>query len=118
MQVLGGHHTEGLWQRLGVTDAELRRWDHLSRNLHVPFLPGGLLAQFEGYGDLAELDWDAYRHRYGDIGRLDLILEAEDDTTNRYQASKQADVLMLFYLLSAEELDCGSAPPRPRLRSG
>ncbi|HWM02554.1 MAG TPA: hypothetical protein VNP92_09480 [Actinophytocola sp.] len=52
----------------------------------------------------ALLDWDAYRTRYGDIGRLDLILEAENDTTNRYQASKQADVLMLFYLLSAEEL--------------
>jgi trehalose/maltose hydrolase-like predicted phosphorylase len=29
---------------------------------------------------------------------------AEGDTTNRYKASKQTDVLMLFYLLSAEEL--------------
>ncbi|CAL9463564.1 putative glycosyl hydrolase [Actinosynnema sp. ALI-1.44] len=103
-RVLGGHHTEDLWRRLGVTDAELRRWDRLSRRLHVPFLPDGLLAQFEGYGDLDELDWEGYRARYGDIGRLDLILEAEDDTTNRYQASKQADVLMLFYLLSADEL--------------
>jgi trehalose/maltose hydrolase-like predicted phosphorylase len=38
------------------------------------------------------------------IERLDLILEAEGDTPNRYKASKQADVLMLLYLLSAEEL--------------
>jgi trehalose/maltose hydrolase-like predicted phosphorylase len=60
-RVLGGHHTEDLWQRLGVTDAELRHWDHLSRRLHVPLLPNGLLAQFTGYGDLDELDWDAYR---------------------------------------------------------
>jgi trehalose/maltose hydrolase-like predicted phosphorylase len=103
-EVLGGHHTEDLWQRLGVTNAELRHWDHLSRRLSVPLLTGGLLAQFDGYGDLDELDWDAYRARYGDIGRLDLILEAENDTTNRYQASKQADALMLFYLFSAEEL--------------
>ncbi|MPZ79004.1 MAG: family 65 glycosyl hydrolase [Actinophytocola sp.] len=103
-EVLGGHHTEDLWLRLGVTDTELRHWDHLSRRLHVPFLSSGLLAQFDGYGDLDELDWDAYRARYGDIGRLDLVLEAENDTTNRYQASKQADVLMLFYLLSADEL--------------
>ncbi len=36
--------------------------------------------------------------------RLDRILEAEGDTPNGYKASKQADVLMLFYLFSAEEL--------------
>ena len=29
---------------------------------------------------------------------------AEDDSTNNYRLSKQADVLMLFYLFSAEEL--------------
>ena len=42
--------------------------------------------------------------QYGDIQRLDRILEAEGDTPNRYKASKQADVLMLFYLFSADEL--------------
>ena len=42
--------------------------------------------------------------RYGNIQRLDLILEAEQDSANRYKLSKQADVLMLFYLFSAEEL--------------
>lgn len=103
-ELLGGHHTEELWQRLGVDEAELQRWEHIGSRLHVPWLPNGLLAQFEGYGDLAELDWDAYRARYDDIGRLDLILEAENDSTNRYQVTKQADVLMLFYLFSAEEL--------------
>jgi alpha,alpha-trehalase len=35
---------------------------------------------------------------------LDRILEAEGDTSNRYKASKQADVLMLFYLFSSGEL--------------
>ena len=49
-------------------------------------------------------DWPGYQARYGNIQRLDRILEAEHDTTNRYQVSKQADVLMLFYLLSADEL--------------
>ena len=47
---------------------------------------------------------EGYRNRYGDIGRLDRILEAEGDTPNRYRLSKQADVLMLFYLLSPREL--------------
>jgi alpha,alpha-trehalase len=65
----------------------------------------GVLSQFEGYDELEELDWEGYRARYGDIQRLDRILEAEGDTPNRYKASKQADVLMLFYLFSAEELE-------------
>lgn len=42
--------------------------------------------------------------RHGNIQRLDRILEADNDSVNRYKASKQADVLMLFYLLSADEL--------------
>ena len=53
---------------------------------------------------LEELDWDEYRRKYGDIQRLDRILEAEGDTPNRYKLTKQADVMMLFYLLPASEL--------------
>jgi trehalose/maltose hydrolase-like predicted phosphorylase len=64
----------------------------------------GVISQFDGYGDLAELDWTHYRRRYGDIRRLDRILEAEGDSVNRYQASKQADVLMLGYLFPPAEL--------------
>ena len=64
----------------------------------------GVLSQFEGYDDLEEFDWVGYSERYGDIQRLDRILEAENDTTNRYKLSKQADVLMLFYLLPPAEL--------------
>jgi hypothetical protein len=64
----------------------------------------GIISQFEGYDALEEFDWDGYRERYGDIHRLDRILEAEGDTPNRYKVSKQADVLMLFYLFSADEL--------------
>ena len=63
-----------------------------------------VISQFDGYADLEELDWLDYRERYGDIQRLDRILEAEGDTTNRYKVSKQADVLMLFYLLPHDEL--------------
>jgi len=70
----------------------------------VPFHADGIISQFEGYEQLAEFDWEVYRERYGDIGRLDLILAAEGDSPNNYRLSKQADVLMLFYLFSAEEL--------------
>ncbi|MCX5316577.1 glycoside hydrolase family 65 protein [Streptomyces sp. NBC_00154] len=92
-----------LLERLGLDPAELERWEDISRRLYVPY-HRGVISQFAGYGELDELDWAAYRERYGDIRRLDRILEAEGDTVNRYQASKQADVLMLGYLFSPGEL--------------
>jgi len=103
MGVLPEHLRRELKDELEVTQAELDHWKDLSRRIFVPF-HDGVISQFEGYEDLEELDWEAYRRRYGDIGRLDRILEAEGDTPNRYRLSKQADVLMLFYLLSPREL--------------
>lgn len=91
--------------RLQLTDEDFTRWDDISRRMHVPFHDDGIISQFEGYDELQEFDWEGYRNRYGDIHRLDRILEKEDDTPNRYKVSKQADVLMLFYLLTAEELN-------------
>ena len=70
----------------------------------IPFHDDGIISQFEGYGDLKEFDWEGYKEKYGDIQRLDRILEAEDLDVNHFKASKQADVLMLFYLFSAEML--------------
>lgn len=89
---------------LDLGDDELATWDAISRKMRLVFLDGGILAQFERYDQLKELDWDAYRARYGDIHRLDLILESEGDSPNGYKLSKQADVLMLFFLFSAEDL--------------
>ncbi|WP_037603559.1 glycoside hydrolase family 65 protein [Streptacidiphilus rugosus] len=88
---------------LGVEPAELARWDELSHRLHVPF-HDGVISQFDGYERLEELDWSALRARHGDIRRLDRLLEAEGDTVNRYRASKQADVLMLWYLFPPDEV--------------
>ncbi len=89
---------------LGIDKKEIACWTEISRRMRVVFLDDGIIAQFEGYDRLEELDWEAYREKYGDIHRLDRILEAEGDTVNRYKASKQADVLMLLYLFSYEEL--------------
>jgi trehalose/maltose hydrolase-like predicted phosphorylase/beta-phosphoglucomutase-like phosphatase (HAD superfamily) len=101
--LLRGYYSLGLISTLGVEAAEIERWTDITSKMFVPF-HDGVISQFEGYERLAEFDWDAYRNRYGDIGRLDLILEAEGDSPNRYRLSKQADTLMLFYLLSADEL--------------
>ena len=92
-----------LREELDLTDSELARWDRVSKRMFVPF-HDDVISQFEGYGSLAELDWESYRDTYGNIQRLDRILEAEGDDVNRYKASKQADALMLLYLLSSDEL--------------
>ncbi|MFZ0788555.1 MAG: glycosyl hydrolase family 65 protein [Chromatiaceae bacterium] len=106
---LPGHLPAERWdelrEQLGIADDELAHWDRVSRRLRVCFHGDGIISQFEGFGGLRELDWEGYRRRYGDIQRLDRILEAEGDSPNHYQATKQADVLMLFYLFSAEELE-------------
>ncbi|MDI3330302.1 MAG: HAD-IA family hydrolase [Micrococcus sp.] len=93
-----------LTEWLDVFEDELDLWEEMSLKLRVPFQSGGVMSQFDGYEDLEEFDWDHYRGKYGNIGRLDLILQAEGDSTNRYKLSKQADVLMLAYLFSSEEL--------------
>lgn len=93
-----------LTTRLGLSAEEIARWGDISRRMYVPFHDDGIISQFEGYEKLLEIDWQDYRIRYGNIQRLDLILEAENDSANRYKLSKQADVLMLFYLFSAEEI--------------
>jgi trehalose/maltose hydrolase-like predicted phosphorylase len=102
--LLPASSTQGLRARLGIGDDELARWQDMSRRMFVPFHGDGIISQFEGYDELKELDWDAYRAKYGNIQRLDRILRAEGDDPNRYKITKQADVVMLFYLFSDEEL--------------
>jgi alpha,alpha-trehalase len=103
MERLPDHHRQALWESLNLSREELDRWEDISRKMVVPH-HDGIISQFQGYEDLKEFDWSAYRRKYADIQRLDRILENEGDTPNRYRLSKQADVLMLFYLLSADEL--------------
>jgi alpha,alpha-trehalase len=104
LRLLPEHRARELREALAIGDGELAHWEDVSRKMRLCFHDSGLISQFEGWEKLDELDWDAYRRRHGDIHRLDRILEAEGDTTNRYKVAKQPDVLMLFYLLSAEEL--------------
>jgi trehalose/maltose hydrolase-like predicted phosphorylase/beta-phosphoglucomutase-like phosphatase (HAD superfamily) len=104
LQELPPHYRQELVEELAIRDDELERWRDISRKMTVVFHIDGVLSQFEGYEQLAEFDWEGYRDKYGDIRRLDRVLEAEGDSTNRYKVSKQADVLMLLYVLSRDEL--------------
>ncbi|HXU97003.1 MAG TPA: beta-phosphoglucomutase family hydrolase, partial [Jiangellaceae bacterium] len=103
LAVLPTHERDELSQRIGLRTEEMDAWTRLGSRIAVPF-HDGVISQFDGYGDLHEFDWPRYRYTYGNIERLDLILESEGDSTNRYRLSKQADVLMLLYLLGPTEL--------------
>ena len=104
LRLLPRERLQELRETLRLEDSELEHWDEVSHRMRLVFHSDGMLSQFEGYEQLQEFDWEGYRARYKDIHRLDRILEAEGDSPNRYKLSKQADVLMLFYLFSAEEL--------------
>jgi beta-phosphoglucomutase family hydrolase len=91
-------------ERIGLEAEEVARWRDVLEKMFVPFHGDGIISQFEGYERLKEFDWEGFRAKYGDIKRLDRILKAEGDSPDRYKMSKQADVLMLFYLLPPKDL--------------
>jgi alpha,alpha-trehalase len=102
--ILSDMHFGELCEKLHIEKTEIDRWEDIRHKMKIPFHDGNIISQFEGYDDLKELDWEFYRKKYSNIQRLDRILEAEGDSANDYKVSKQADVLMLFYLFSNEEL--------------
>jgi trehalose/maltose hydrolase-like predicted phosphorylase/beta-phosphoglucomutase-like phosphatase (HAD superfamily) len=104
LEDLPPHYRQELVQELAIRDEELDRWRDITAKMKVVFHADGVLSQFEGYEQLLEFDWEGYRERYGNIARLDRLLEAEGDSTDRYKLAKQADVLMLLFLLSRDEL--------------
>jgi trehalose/maltose hydrolase-like predicted phosphorylase len=104
LDLLPERRRRSLCNRIGCSKDELQTWKEMSKRMFVPFHDDGIISQFEGYEELEELNWEAYRAKYGNIQRLDRILRAEGDTPDRYKLSKQADVLMLFFIFPEEEL--------------
>jgi beta-phosphoglucomutase family hydrolase len=91
--------------KLDFKDCELKNWAEISRNLNLIISEDGIISQFDGYFDLNELDWDYYKNKYGNIHRIDRILKAEGKSPDKFKVSKQADLLMLFYNLTTDELN-------------
>jgi len=95
---------EELIKHLDIKDDELKLWKKITKKMTVAFHDDHIISQFQGYEHLEDFDWEGYEKTYGNIERLDRILKAEGDSPDRYKVSKQADVLMLFYLLPEKEL--------------
>lgn len=88
---------------LEISDDELAHWDEIMHKLRLNISAEGVIEQFRGYFGLAELDWEHYREKYGDIHRLDRILKAEGKSPDEFKLAKQADLLMGFYNLGEKE---------------
>jgi trehalose/maltose hydrolase-like predicted phosphorylase len=98
---LDAANARALRTRLALDDDELQHWDDVSRRLYLPFDGDGVLSQFESYEALRPAPDEWLRDGRP---RLDWMLEARDDSCDRYQLTKQADVLMLAHLFPPDEL--------------
>ncbi|MBD3379610.1 MAG: glycoside hydrolase family 65 protein [Candidatus Omnitrophica bacterium] len=93
-----------LMEKCGLKESSPELWKEITRAMNLIIREDGIIAQFEGYFKLKELNWKYYSNKYGDIHRMDRILKAEGKSPNAYKVAKQADVLMLFYVFSLREV--------------
>lgn len=92
---------EALREKVKLQSAELMNWVEIARKMYLPIREDGILAQFDGSERLQPTPkaW-----RQDGRPRLDWMLEAQGDRTDRYQLAKQPDVLMLLYIFPHSEL--------------
>lgn len=84
-----------LTEQLNLTSECLDHWQDICAQIYIPFDPEtGLIEQSEGFFELEDVDLGAYEPRQKS---MQSILGIEQ--TNKCQVLKQADVLMLLYLL-------------------
>ncbi|MFH1355132.1 MAG: response regulator [Candidatus Omnitrophota bacterium] len=104
LEVLPVDEKNRLLNKLNLNEKVLKHWSDITEKVNIVFNKDGIIGQFEGYFQLKELNWDLYRKKYGNIQRLDRILKAEGKDPNAYKVTKQADVLMIFYLFSLPKI--------------
>ncbi|MDN6527010.1 MAG: glycoside hydrolase family 65 protein [Tetragenococcus halophilus] len=91
-------------KKTGVNDQLLEKMDEIKHQLSLEIDSKGVIAQFDGYFGLKDLDWQHYKQEYGNIYRMDRILNAEGKSADDYKVAKQADSLMIFYNFSKEQV--------------
>ena len=104
LAILPEKHKARVLKKLRLKKKELNRWEDITRRMNLIINDDGIISQFDRYFSLKELDWKAYRAKYGRIQRIDRILKAEGKSPNEYKVAKQADVLMIFYLFPLDEV--------------
>jgi trehalose/maltose hydrolase-like predicted phosphorylase len=94
-----------VYGKIGLSQEETSQWRSVAAGLRLVISPEGIIAQYDGYFGLKELDWQAYRAKYGNIYRMDRLLKAEGRSPDEFKVAKQADTLMTFYNLEKPEAD-------------
>jgi kojibiose phosphorylase len=88
-----------LTQRLQLTPSQLLDWQSAIALIYIPYDPKtGLIAQFDGFFQLKDIDLIHYETRDRSI---QAVLGIEE--TNQRQVLKQPDVLMLLYLMRDQD---------------
>jgi trehalose/maltose hydrolase-like predicted phosphorylase len=105
LQGMENYPRKALLSKLNLEEEQLKQWHEIAGKLRLVISEEGIIAQFDGYFDLKELDWNAYRVKYDNIYRMDRILKAEGKSVDDYKVAKQADTLMTFYNLDKNDID-------------
>ncbi|HPJ00374.1 MAG TPA: glycoside hydrolase family 65 protein, partial [Enterococcus sp.] len=101
---LSSEIVQSIQAKAGITQQQIEKMAAMKHQLGLEINENGIIAQFEGYFDLKDLDWDHYKEKYGNIYRMDRILNAEGESADAYKVAKQADSLMIFYNFSKEQV--------------
>jgi len=96
---------ENVLLKIQLSFQEMLQWDEIASKLNIVLSEEGIISQYDGYFDLKELDWDAYREKYPNIYRMDRLLKSEGKSADDYKVAKQADTLMTFFNLEKKEVD-------------
>jgi len=84
-----------LGSRLGLASRDIDEWRQIAERMYSGLDPKtGIIEQFKGYFDLEDIDLAAYEPR---TAPMDVLLGRE--RTQRSKVVKQADVVMLLYML-------------------
>ncbi len=96
---------KSLFNKINFQEAEMEHWREIIQHMNLAISDEGIIAQYDGYFDLKELDWDHYRNKYKNIYRMDRLLKAEGKSPDDYKVAKQADMLMAWYNLDRNVVD-------------
>lgn len=105
LSMIPGHQKLRILKKLSIKEDDLKRWHKITKKMNVVINKNQIIAQFDGYFNLKELNWDHYRTKYKNIKRMDRILKAEGKSPDEYKVAKQADTLMIFYLIPFFEVE-------------
>jgi alpha,alpha-trehalase len=105
LSVIPEHQKMRILNKLDITETDLKHWERITKKMNVVINKNQIIAQFDGYFGLKELNWNYYRKKYKNIKRMDRILKAEGKSPDEYKVAKQADALMIFYLIPFFEVE-------------